>query len=179
MNGRVRIPNQVDEVKVMLLTLAHAGEPSHRKSARTAPILREQYAWRPFSWTAKKFLSKCSLRLLSGSGSYVPRLLASMLHTSIPNEVLHFDYLFFRARKDPLKYVPALIDDFSGTVGFYPPPLPLLSMRQSGLRDGMAHLLYLLLGFLVEAHTLLTKSSVTWRQDLTSIRSQPSNSHRG
>lgn len=113
-DGKVWVPKGNDEMKIKLLTIAHAGQAGHRGADATVAAIREEFVWNGVTTDAREFVSNCLLCVLSRSGSAVPRPLSQTLHATKPNDVLHFDYLFLGKSTADDKYVFVLKDDFSG-----------------------------------------------------------------
>lgn len=117
---RIWVPTSNDELKIKLLTIAHAGQAGHRGADATLSALREVFVWKGITTDVREFVSNCLLCVLSRSGATIPRPLAQTLHAVKPNDVLHFDYLFLGRSDGDLKYVLVVKDDFSGYVWVTP-----------------------------------------------------------
>jgi len=112
--GPAWIPNDCVELKLRLLTIAHAGAAGHRGADPTWHALREEFTWTDLRDDVRSFVSSCLLCVLSKSGNKVPRPLSTTLHATKPNEVIHFDYLYLGEGEDDHKYVLVVKDDLSG-----------------------------------------------------------------
>ena len=110
----VWIPEDCIDLKLRLLTIAHAGNAGHRGSDPTWHALRERFTWVGLRDDVRSFVSSCLLCVLSKSGNKVPRPLSTTLHATKPNEIIHFDYLFLGEGEDDKKYVLVVKDDLSG-----------------------------------------------------------------
>lgn len=121
-NDKVWIPDEADELKMKLLIVAHAGQAGHRGGEATCASLREVFTWTGIVTDVKDFVANCLLCVLSRSGSKVPRPLATTLHATKPNNVLHFDYLFLGEGPHANKYALVVKDDFSGYCWISPTP---------------------------------------------------------
>jgi len=108
------IPPDAIDLKLKLLTIAHAGTAGHRGSDSTRATLLENFRWTGIQRDVRDFVASCLLCIMAKSGNKIPRPLSTTLHGSKPNEVLHFDYLFLGKSIDDSKYVLALKDDISG-----------------------------------------------------------------
>ena len=111
---RTWIPREATDLKLRLLTIAHAGMAGHRGTESTLAHLSEVFTWYGIRQDTRDFVSACLLCVMSKSGSKVPRPLANTLHAMKPGDVLHFDYLFLGESESKDMYVLALKDDFSG-----------------------------------------------------------------
>ena len=112
--GAVWIPDDCVNLKLRLLTIAHAGTAGHRGSETTWHALRERFTWTDLRDDVRSFVSSCLLCVLAKSGNKVPRPLSTTLHGTKPNEVIHFDYLFLGDSEHDHKYVLVVKDDLSG-----------------------------------------------------------------
>lgn len=111
--GAAWVPNDCVDLKLRLLTIAHAGQSGHRGADSTYHALRERFIWTDMREDTRSFVSSCLLCVLSKSGDKVPRPLASTTHSTKPNEVIQFDYLFLGESEDDNKYVLVVKDDLS------------------------------------------------------------------
>lgn len=84
-SGRVWIPDDADNLKLRLLTIAHAGCSGHRGADPTWHAVHERFTWRNQRNDVRAFVSACLLCVLSKTGSKIPRPLATTAHASKPN----------------------------------------------------------------------------------------------
>jgi len=112
--GAVWIPDKCIDLKLRLLTIAHAGESGHRGTDPTEQALREHFVWKDQREDVRSFISSCLLCVLGKSGNKIPRPLSTTIHACKPNEVIHFDYLFLGENDKEQKYVLVVKDDLSG-----------------------------------------------------------------
>lgn len=108
------IPPECDELKLKLLTVAHAGNNGHRGVEATRNILSEHFKWSGMREDVHDFVGECLLCLLAKTGEKIPRPLSLTLHGTRPNEVLHFDYLYLGEGSSGNMYTLVLKDDLSG-----------------------------------------------------------------
>lgn len=101
-------------MKVKLLTVENPGVAGHRGYKATAATLREDVWWPDFVKDAQDFVHSCVLCVFARKGSFITQPLSSTLHSSLPNEVIHFDYLFLGDSEKDDKYVLVVKDNFSG-----------------------------------------------------------------
>lgn len=112
--GAVWIPDECIDLKLRLLTIAHAGNAGHRGFDPTWNVLREHFTWNSQRDDVRSFVSSCLLCVLSKSGNKIPRPLSTTIHAAKPNKVIHFDYLFLGDNDRDKKYVLVVKDDLSG-----------------------------------------------------------------
>lgn len=116
------IPDEAVELKLRLLTIAHAGSSGHRGVDPTWHALRSQFYWTDQREDVRNFVSACLLCMLAKSGNKVPRPLSTTVHGTKPNQVIHFDYLFLGQSDTDNKYALVVKDDLSGYVWLDPSP---------------------------------------------------------
>ena len=66
----------------------------HRGAESNADILREQFIWEPLEADCRSFISNCIHCIMAETGDTILLPYAPALHATLPNEVVHFDYLF-------------------------------------------------------------------------------------
>lgn len=113
-NGKLFVPTANDALRIKLLTFAHAGQAGPRGANVTVAALKERLLWAGMSKDGKSFVSNFLLCVLSKSGSTVPRPLAQTLHSTKPDDVHHFNYLFVGDSTNNNKYDSVAKVDFSG-----------------------------------------------------------------
>ena len=91
----------------------------HRGAEATEIIIRGHFTWQTLTQDCKDFVDCCIHCIVSRTGQKIPRPLATTLHGSRPNEVVHSDYLYLGPSRDGLLYVLILKDYFSGYVWQY------------------------------------------------------------
>ena len=118
--GAAWSPDDAIELKLRLLTIAHAGNAGHRGADPTWHALRNHFTWTDQRADVRNFVASCLLCLMSKSGNKVPRPLAMTLHATKPHEVIHFDYLFLGESDKDNKYALVVKDDLSGYIWLEP-----------------------------------------------------------
>ncbi|MEM1369509.1 MAG: RNase H-like domain-containing protein [Cyanobacteria bacterium P01_H01_bin.15] len=116
LDGLIWIPDNAIDLKLRLITIAHAGTAAHRGADSTYHALHEIFYWKNMRADVRSFVAECLLCVMSKSGEKVPRPLASTAHASSPNEIIHFDYLYLGQssnNSNPMKYVLVIKDDLS------------------------------------------------------------------
>ena len=114
LKGAAWIPDDCVDLKLRLLTVAHAGTAGHRGSDPTWHALRERFTWTDLREDVRTFVSSCLLCVLAKGGNKIPRPLSTTVHATKPNEVIHFDYLFLGESENDHKYVLVVKDDLTG-----------------------------------------------------------------
>ena len=132
--GRIWIPDSAGELQLRLCIVALAGAQGHRGVATTLQQLTERYVWTGMADAVKTFLRTC-LHCLRTHGAVVPRPFGQTLHGTVPNAVLHFDFLTLPVSDQELKYVLVLRDDFSGFVELVPSKTAAAAVVVASLLD--------------------------------------------
>lgn len=112
--GAAWIPDDCVDLKLRLITIAHAGSAGHRGSDSTLNAIRERFTWTDLRDDIRTFVASCLLCVLAKSGDKIPRPLSTTLHATKPNEIIHFDYLYLGECEKDDKYVLVVKDDLSG-----------------------------------------------------------------
>lgn len=90
---------------------AHAGAAGHRRKQATEKNLAKVY-WASKSDDVQAFLDNCLLCIVSCSHK-VPVPFSQTLHSTIPGELIHFDFLFLGTSREGYKYALLIKDDAS------------------------------------------------------------------
>ena len=116
--GQVYVPDGRD-LRLKVLILAHSGVMGHRGVEHTVRVVKTHFLWEDVEKDVKTFIKACALCLPTSSGK-VPVPLASTLHTSVTNRLLHADFMFMAALRERsshgYRYVLVVKDDASGYV---------------------------------------------------------------
>lgn len=107
------IPDDADKLEIKPLIVAYAEQARHGDSESNSALLGGAVRWKGIAEGVKDFVANCRLCVLSSSGSKVPTPLATTLHATKSNNVIHFDYLFFGKGLDDHKYASVVKDNFS------------------------------------------------------------------
>ena len=91
-SGQIWIPDNSTGLQLRLCIIAHMGAAGHRSIQPTMSRLCERFIWKTIKADIQEFVSKC-LHCLSNTGSVIPRPWGEVLHSDVPNEMHHFDYL--------------------------------------------------------------------------------------
>ena len=118
--GLIWIPKSAAQLQLQLLIVAHCGHAGHRGAEPTADILREQFSWDTLDADCHSFVSNCIHCIMAKTGQNIPRLFAACLHATLPNEVVHFDYLFMGPSSAGEKYILVLKDELSSYLWLVP-----------------------------------------------------------
>ncbi len=106
--GAAWVPDDCIDLKLRLLTIAHAGKSGHHGADPNWSSLRELFFRTDQRDDVLAFVSSCLLCVISKSSNKVPRPLSTTLHATKPNEIIHFDYLFLGESNGDNKYVLAI-----------------------------------------------------------------------
>lgn len=87
------IPGDAVQLKLYLLTIAHAGNAGHCGVDPAWTSLRKEFHWVDQRDDVRNFDSSCLLCMLAKSRNKVPQPLSTTIHRTKPNEVIRFDYL--------------------------------------------------------------------------------------
>ena len=118
--GLIWIPDSADQLQLRLLIVAHCGNAGHRGAESTADLLQEQFIWETLDADCRSFISNCIHCIMAKTGDKIPRPYATALHATLPNEVVHFDYLFMGPSSTGEKYIFVIKDDLSSYIWFVP-----------------------------------------------------------
>lgn len=113
LNGKIWIPNKSHEVQLGIITAAHCGSSGHRGIESTLAIAKEEFTWQNMRSDVTEFVKQCIHCMVGKGGSKVPRPLSETLHGTLPNQVVHFDYLFMGHGINDMKYLLVIKDDIS------------------------------------------------------------------
>lgn len=111
--GAAWIPDDCIDLKLRLITVAHAGNAGHRGADSTFNAIRNNFTWADIRDDIRTFVASCLLCVLAKSGNKIPRPLSTTLHATKPNEIIHFDYLFLGESENDDKYALVVKDDLS------------------------------------------------------------------
>lgn len=121
--GKIWIPERDLELQLKILVISHCGSLGHRGASATESVILEDFHWKGLKGDVQKFVASCIHCIVSRSGKLVPRPLASALHATSPNEILHVDYLYMGSSTErDLQYVLVMRDDLSSFVWLWPTP---------------------------------------------------------
>lgn len=120
-NGKIWIPEDCEELKLKIMVISHTSSMGHRGIDATRSIISESFWWETLEKDLRNFIKNCLHCIVSRTGDIRPRPLASALHGSRPNEVVHIDYLYMgKEAFGNLKYILLIKDDLSSFVWLWP-----------------------------------------------------------
>jgi hypothetical protein len=100
---------------------AHCRSAGHRAYEATLVAIKEYVAWTMVAKDVKVFVQNCLNCVAAIPGDKVPRPLVTQLHSTKPNEILHFDFLYIGLSRDgKYQYLLLLKDDLSGYLRLVP-----------------------------------------------------------
>ena len=112
-DGKIWIPEKDLGPQVSILISAHCGICGHWGSKATASSLMEPFIWKGIDEDCQAFVKACVHYVLSRTVNRVPRPLATILHASRPNEVVHFDFLYMGPSTNEMKFLLVIRGDLS------------------------------------------------------------------
>lgn len=114
-NGKIWVPSSAHNIQLAIITAAHCGVSGHRGVEGTLSIAKEQFHW-------TRFVKHCIHCIVGKGGSKVPRPLSETIHGTLPNQVVHFDYLYMGVGVNDMKYLLVVKDDISSYCWLCPSP---------------------------------------------------------
>jgi hypothetical protein len=109
--------------QLRLCVEAHGRSEGHRAYEVEVPLgaIKEYVAWTTMANDVKDFVQNSLRCVATITGEKVPRPLATQLHATKPNEILHFDFLYTGlSRVGKNQYLLLLKDDLSGYLWVVP-----------------------------------------------------------
>jgi phage terminase large subunit-like protein len=112
MNNALWIPECAVRLQLRLCVEAHCRSAGHRAHEATLGAIKEYVAWTTMAKDVKVLVQNCLHCVATIPGDKVPRQLGTQLHTTNPNEILHFDFLYL-SRDRKYQYLLLLKDYLS------------------------------------------------------------------
>ena len=116
---RVYIPED-DVLRLRLCIIAHQSTNGHRGQRATAQLLAHYVYWSTLKPDVYTFVSSCIHCIPNRYGKRIRRPLASQMHATTANQIIHMDYLFMQDSASGHKYILTVMDDLSGYTALYP-----------------------------------------------------------
>ncbi|CAN0072752.1 unnamed protein product, partial [Sphacelaria rigidula] len=91
------IPSSDKQLQARLMICAHMRDAGHRGVATTLVRLQELCVWQGIETNVREFVRQCLHCADSRAGDVIPRPLGETVHGTTPNEVVHFDLLYWPA----------------------------------------------------------------------------------
>jgi hypothetical protein len=88
------------ELQLSLCVEAHCRSAGRRAYEATLGAIKEYVAWTTMEGDVKVFVQNCLHSVATIPGDTVTRPLGTQLHTTKPNEILHFDFLYIELSRD-------------------------------------------------------------------------------
>ncbi|KAF0702604.1 hypothetical protein As57867_007742, partial [Aphanomyces stellatus] len=114
------VPAAAAELQLRLCVCAHASLAGHRTATATLSSLESFCQWTGMKDDVEFFVRRC-LHCASASGG-APRPLGEALHSTVPNGLIHWDFVFMGASKTGDKYLLVVKCDASKMVWLFPAP---------------------------------------------------------
>ncbi|KAF0684411.1 Aste57867_23606 [Aphanomyces stellatus] len=108
------------ELQLRLCVCAHASLAGHRTATATLSSLESFCQWTGMKDDVEFFVRRC-LHCASASGG-APRPIGEALHSTMPNGLIHWDFVFMGASKTGDKYLLVVKCDTSKMVWLFPAP---------------------------------------------------------
>jgi RNase H-like domain found in reverse transcriptase/Integrase zinc binding domain/Integrase core domain len=118
--GVVWVPATAVDLQLRLAIVAHTGMGGHRGVQATTDAIAKVFAWKTLATDIRDFCNTCLVCCATLGGNRVPRPLGEAIHATLPNEVIHFDYLYMGHASNGHCYLLLIKDDFSGFVKLIP-----------------------------------------------------------
>jgi hypothetical protein len=118
--GRVWIPDAATNLQLRICIVAHTSLGGHRGYRTTKDSIKALFFWTDLSADVRTFCNSCLHCCSTSSGDRTPRPFGQALHASLPNEIIHFDYLYMGPSAAGYKYLLIIKDDLSGYLWLVP-----------------------------------------------------------
>jgi hypothetical protein len=92
--GQVWIPADANDLQLRICIVAHTGPGGHRGRTATTDYIRAIFSWPTVLVDFRTFCNTCLHYRSTLGGDITPRPLGQAVHASLPNEIIHFDYLY-------------------------------------------------------------------------------------
>jgi RNase H-like domain found in reverse transcriptase/Integrase zinc binding domain len=112
--GQVWIPAAAHDLQLRICIVAHTGPGGHRGIRTTTDSIKALFFWPTLVEDVRAFCDTCLHCRSTIGGNRTPRPFGQVLHASLPNEIIHFDFLYMGPSQAGLKYLLLIKDDLSG-----------------------------------------------------------------
>ena len=106
------IPSTATHLQLRVCVIGHCGGGGHRGMKTILTTIPDCFEWEAMEEGIKTFCSTC-LHFSTIGGHREPRPLAHAMHEDVPNELIHFDYLYLGPSAAGANYVLIIKDDAS------------------------------------------------------------------
>ena len=117
--GRVFVPD-VDELRLRICVVAHAGAAGHRGLDATLLAIESQFTWENVKDDVYLFLSGCLHCVKLRDRHVIPRPLGNQIQAEKRNEVIHFDFISLPVAANGMEKMLVMKEDFSQFVELVP-----------------------------------------------------------
>ena len=112
--GKVWIPDASTDLQLRICIVAHTGTGGHRGIRATTSSIHSLFFWNSLKEDVQTFCNTCLHCRSTIGGDRTPRPFGEALHASLPNEIIHFDFLYMGPSEKCYKYLLLIKDDLSG-----------------------------------------------------------------
>jgi Integrase zinc binding domain/Integrase core domain len=116
--GQVWIPAAAHDLQLRICIVAHTG--GHRGIRATTDSIKALFFWPKLVRDVRTFCNTCLHCRSTIGGNRTPRPFGQALHASLPNEIIHFDFLYMGPSQAGFKYLLLIKDDLSGYIWLIP-----------------------------------------------------------
>jgi hypothetical protein len=121
MSKALWIPKRAVELQLRLCVEEHCRSAGRRAFEATLGAIKEYVAWTTLAKDAKFFVQNCLHCVATVLEDKVPRPMGTQVHATMPNEILHFGFLYIGLSRDgKYQYLLLLKDDLSGYLWIVP-----------------------------------------------------------
>jgi hypothetical protein len=119
-SDQVWIPSSASELQLRICVVSHTGLGGHRGFKTTLGTIQSCFSWPTINEDVQSFCNSCLHCRSTIGGDRTTRPLGEAIHATLPNEVIHFDFLFMGPSDVGYKYVLLIKDDLSSYLWLVP-----------------------------------------------------------
>ena len=118
--GATYIPEDATHLQLRLCVVGHFGRGGHRGLQATQQSIMTHFYWNHIKEDITTFHKSCLHCLSTNQGPRVTRPLGHAMHSTSPNELIHFDFIYMNESYDGQTYVLMIKDDASSYAWLIP-----------------------------------------------------------
>ena len=119
-SGKLYIPAEDTHLQLRICVIGHCGRGGHRALDSTSNAINDYCFWKTMQQDISAFCASCFHCISTIGGKRSPRPMSHALHADMPNEIIHFDFLFMGASQTDEEYVLTIKDDLSSYTWLLP-----------------------------------------------------------